>query len=248
VKEMGVVELAILQPQHEQRFQGITNARVRLRGSVLPIAHAPLFYRWYSSLSGALTESSSAALDTEKSLAVGSQALTFTAKDVVGDARQDIEAVNEAGFTGGLVKPGIIKAPCIVHVFLASMDRPAPGATLSKSSSTTVLAAVAPFHWGRPTNTPGIYEPNPDYHEINRLRYRWRFQPSGPPEGRASAELVPALTQLIFDRTGDSSVVRYQGRLPDLLGTGGYTLTLRVEDKNDANVGDEVSRAVVIAA
>jgi hypothetical protein len=244
---MGAVELAILQPQHGQRFQGVAASRVRLRGSVLPTVHAPLFYRWYSSLSGELTESSSAALDTEKSLAVGSHALTFTAKDVAGDAREDIEAVEEAGFTGGLVKPGI-KAPCIVHAFVASIVGPAPGATLSKGSSTPALAAVAPFHWGRPTNTPGVYEPNPDYHDVNRIRYRWRFQPSGSPAGRPSADLIPTLTQLVLDRTGNPPVVRYQGKLPDGLGIGDYTLTLRVEDKNDATVGDEVSREVVLTA
>jgi hypothetical protein len=41
-------------------------------------------------------------------------------------------------------------------------------------------------------------------------------------------------------------IVRYNGRPPHELDTGSYTLTLRVEDKNDPSVGHQTSRAVVL--
>jgi hypothetical protein len=41
-------------------------------------------------------------------------------------------------------------------------------------------------------------------------------------------------------------LVRFAGPLPSVLGTGNYTLTLRVEDKNDPNVGHQTSQAVVL--
>lgn len=244
---MGIVSLSILDPQHESQFVGATASSVRLRGSVSS-GHGTLFYRWYSSLGGALSDSLTNALDIIRPLAVGSHVLTLSAKDVQGDAMADLKAVKEAGMTGGPPVRGV-EAPCVVHVFVARMRKPDPStATLSKAGS--ILVAVAPTQWGRET-TPGsrVYEPNPEYHSVNRIRYRWRFEPQGPPAGRASDELVPKLTQLMFGPDVDTNappVVTYRGPLPSGLGSGNYTLTLRVEDKDDPAVGDSTSLAVVL--
>lgn len=244
---MGEVKLAILEPQNGQRFVGPSQTNVRMRGNVLSAGHGTLHYRWYGGASGALNTPSDNPLDLTKPLAVGSHVLTFTAKDKPGDAVEDLKAVREAGMAGGPPEEGV-EAPCVVHVFVAEIVEPAAGAPLSRAGGT--LTAVAPEQWGKLVDLKDPdsgYEPNGDYHEVNRIRYRWRFQPSGPPAGRASGELVPSVQQLAFDVTEDDPpVVRYQGPLPGGLGSGSYTLTLRVEDKGGPAVGHETSLAVVL--
>jgi hypothetical protein len=81
---------------------------------------------------------------------------------------------------------------------------------------------------------------------MNRLRYRWHFEPD-PADGRAAADLPPpgiALTQAF---QGTTPVVQYSGPLPGL-DLGGYTMQLRVEDIQDSTVGDTASVPVVIAS
>lgn len=253
---MSVVNLAILEPQHQAKLTGVT--KVRLRGNVLSTGHRPLFFKWYSSLNIPSDPNNPALkdltnnppqnpLDFETSLKVGSHVLTFTAKDVPSDSLNNLKTAQDAGMAGG--PPPAAKTPCLIHLFLASMIAPnpiAPTPTLSKASS--LLEAEAPVQWGRKKEGINIYEPNPDYHQINQIRYRWRFTPLGTPAGRPSADLVPTGEQLTFDPTGAVPLVRYQGALPGVLAIGNYTLTLRVEDIKDSSVGHEISRNVVITA
>jgi hypothetical protein len=263
---MGTVKLAIIEPQNRQRFGGAGIPSVRLRGELHSSGHGTLYYRWYSSLADALNNALDDPFDFTKPLGVGSHVLTFTTKDVQGDTLADIKAVQHAGVAGGPPKPGV-EAPCVVHVFVATMVEPPDLAT----ASTTLnrggggsLTAVAPSQWGTKNTMTGTYERNPDYHEVNKIRYRWRFQPSGPPEDRAGGELVFKPSGLPEDRPGelvlneeqmvfgpgatdnDPMVVRYQGSLPSGLGVGKYTLTLRVEDRDEPTKGHEVSRVVVL--
>jgi hypothetical protein len=248
---MGVVKLSIVEPQHGQSFQGAETSNVRLRGELRSSGHGTLYYRWYSSLAGALNGASDSPFDLMKPLAVGSHVLTFTTKDVQGDGLDDIQAVQDAGMAGGPPKPGV-EAPCVAHVFVATMVEPpdleTASTTLNRGGGRS-LTAVAPSQWGTKNPTTGAYERNLDYHEVNRIRYRWRFQPSGPPENRAGGQFVLSEQQLVFGpgkTASDPMVVRYQGPLPPGLGAGNYTLTLRVEDKDDPTIGHEVSRAVVL--
>jgi hypothetical protein len=256
---MGNVNLAILEPENGKPFSGSAQAAsVRLRGSTL--STGPLFYRWYSGIDGELNETSASALDIQRPLTVGSHVITFTAKDVKGDSLQDIEAVQEAGMAGGPPDPAV-ETPCVVHVFVAAVIEPPDHATLSRAGGSS-LTAVAPKQWGRKVGGSNAYETNPDYHgdaatgkiPINKVRYRWCFRPSGPPEGRAAKDLVLGVNDLTFlpnPAGGDLMTVRYQGRLPDGLDTGNYTLALRVEElverQSPPTFGDETSpRAVIL--
>lgn len=266
---MGKVALTILEPKIGQRFirnalvDNVPVAKVNLRGGVPSTGHGPLFYRWYSGLEGALNEASTSAVEIEGPLTVGSHILTFTAKDVAGEKPEDIKAVKDAGMAGGPPEPGV-DTPCVVHVYIATIVEPAAKATLSKAGTT--LIAVAPKQWGKPVDFKDLtkgYELNTDYHgdektkkvRINNVRYRWRFRPSGLPEGRPERDLVPSVGQLAFlefPATSRQMVVRYQGPLPADLGTGAYTMSLRVEElvesEEGSRFGDETpTREVVLA-
>lgn len=253
---MGIVTLKIDEPQHGQRVRGTAEA-VRLRGRILSTGHGTLYYRWYSGLEGELNAPSDVLPNLPLPPKVGSHVLTLTAKDRSGDAPEDIQAVREAGMAGGPPEDGV-EAPCVVHVFIAEIVEPSPGtttATLPRSNST--LSAVAPKQWGKfvdPHDTKKGYMRNDAYHEVNRIRYRWRFQPSGWPDDRSSGDLVLSKEELSFGpRSEDSDVmiVRYNGPLPAGLDTGNYTLTLRVEElvegQSAPTFGDEtLPRTVVL--
>ncbi len=248
------MKLKIDEPLHGQRFQGTAEAAsVKLGGSVLSTGHGPLFFRWYSGVAGEMNEASVSALDMEKPLAVGSHVLTLTAKDVQGDALEDIEAVKEAGMTGGPPEQEV-EAPCVVHVFVAEVFEPSAGQQLSRTGG--ILSAVAPKQWGKlvdPQDPSRGYVRNDDYHKVNGIRYRWRFQPSGLPEGRDDGDLILSKEQLSFGPRSQSSnvmIVRYNGPLPEGLDPGNYTLTLRVEElvegQSDPTFGDETAPLAVV--
>jgi len=248
---MGVVSLEILEPQNGQKFFGPAQSNVTLRGSVLSTGHGTLFYRWYGGQDGALGAPSTNLSPLTPSLKVGSHVLTFTTKDRSGDSLTDLQEVREAGMAGGTPEPGVA-APCVVHVFIAEMVGLSTGQNLSRANST--LLAVAPKQWGKfiDPNNPGLgYEMNSDYHKVNKIRYRWRFRPSGPPEGRASRDLVRS-KELSFGpdpNNPDLLVVRYEGPLPAGLGTGNYTLALRVEElveNNEETAGHETAPVAVV--
>lgn len=260
---MPAVSLQIFQPANGATFAG--SGATQLRGSIASSGHPVLFPKWYSSLVAPPTESSREAailvppggdpLDFAPAggLPLGSQIITLAAKDQPGESPAELQAVRHAGMTGGPAVPPGNPSPCVVHVFIADARAPASGATLSKAAA--VLAARAPSQWGKKAATGPGFVVNPAYHAVNRLRYRWRFAPSGPPAGRASAELVPDPAQLAFVPAGSEGpgtpqvpLVRLSGALPAALGTGSYTLTLRVEDTQNPVLGHETSVPIVLAA
>jgi hypothetical protein len=270
---MSVVSLAIVEPHDGQRFLGAEASDVRLRGRVDSSGHGSLYYKWYSGLADVLNGASDNPFDFTKPLAVGSHVLTFTAKDVPGDTLADLQVVRHAGMAGGppppeeTDTPGELPEPssCVVHVFVATMVEPPDHATSSTTldRASSSLTAVAPSQWGKLIDLEDPaqgYELNPEYHgdeeagkvPVNKIQYRWRFQPSGPPEGRPEGDLVPAKEDLTFSthpEDDDLMVVTYNGPLaepPTALDAGNYTLTLRVEDQDDPATGHETSLAVVL--
>ncbi len=249
---MAAVTINLVSPADGTRLVG--NGTARLAATLPVAAPVTLFYKWYSSLA---TDPLGAALDLPAVvLPLGSQVLTLAAKDQRQDTHEALHAVLVAGMAGGppLATPPPPPAgyqPCLVHVLIAEQREPAANATLNRGNA--ALAALAPVQWGRKKAPPGVgYEPNPDYHSLNKLRYRWRFAPAGPPAGRASRVLKPSLGQLAYVavKTEQSNgyplvpLLRYSGALPAGLGIGSYTLTLRVEHLDDAAVGHEVSLQV----
>jgi hypothetical protein len=236
---MTAVEVEIVQPADGATIVGASAVDLIGRVGTLPaeLSGVPLYYRWYSSefpaTEGHFSLNDDALLDPALAypapLAIGSQAITLAASDQQG---QDTTAQNDTrhgGVAGGAKGP----KRCVVHVFRAVLRRPAAGDTLSKAAST--VEADAPLHW-----------PDAEYQKLNRLRYRWRFEPD-PADGRVAADLIPAANalQLVFENT--TPVVRYDGPLPTL-DLGGYTMLLRVEDVQNPAVGDTASVPVVIAS
>jgi hypothetical protein len=261
---MSVVVLEILEPKHDSNFKG-TRA-VSLRGALRSTGHGTLFYKWYSNLGAfpplpapteanpdsSLNRAAHAAPSFDAQLAVGTHIITLAAKDVAEDKADKLKDVKHAGMAGGppQVPPPPNAAPCVIHVLVAEMTKPLQDASLSKANAT--LAARVPPLW-----EDKEYQLN-----INRLRYRWRFEPTGAPAGRSTVDFEP---QLIFDPPlnsapplkpklknppfefdADNSIMSYRGALPPALGTGSYKLWLRVERKDDSSVGHEVSRDVLI--
>jgi hypothetical protein len=255
---MSAVELTIVQPQNGAVFsQG--GIQVRMVGQVgeLPaeLVGVNLFYRWYSSLFPSLENRysinvnalSDPASPFDATLGVGTHAITLAASDQSAETKDAQNATSHGGVAGGTQG----ETQCVIHLLRATIFSPKPpNTTLNRASTTLQLDAEAPLQWGRQkAGSPNVFEPNPDYHGINRLRYRWRFTPS-PADGRASADLVPSVETLTFVPPSTTPptppLVRFAGPLPSVLGTGNYTLTLRVEDKNDPSVGHQASQAVVL--
>jgi hypothetical protein len=254
---MAAVTLTIVQPAAEETVLRGTEANtVALAGQIggpLPDAleRVPLFYRWYSSLFPAATDRYSMnepALTSPSqpfvtALRVGTHVITFAASDQNEETRLAQQNTRHGGVTGGAEGAG----RRIVHVLGATIVIPSPdGPTPILRKAGAKLEAEAPLHWGRKVGQSNAFEPNPDYHGLNRIRYRWRFTPRGAPAGRRAADLVPTLQQLRFDPQGPLPVVRYDGALPGNLDTGDYTLTLRVEDSTDATVAHERSMNIVL--
>ena len=250
---MSAVELTIVQPQNGAVFaQGETQVRMVGQVGELPaeLAGVDLYYRWYSSLfpsqkdrySINQTALGDPAAPFDAPLGVGSHAISLAASDQDGETKDAQNATRHGGVAGGAAEG---EKQCVIHLFRATLVAPQPNATLNRASTTLELDAEAPLQWWRTkSGATDVFEINPDYREINRIRYRWRFAPN-PADGRAAADLVPSVEALIRP-PGAASRVRYPGPLPSVLGTGNYTLTLRVEDKDDPSLGHQASRAVVL--
>ncbi len=247
---MPALALQLVRPADGTRLTG--SGAQRLTAALAAPAPVPLYFKWYSSLAA---DPLGTALDLPAAvLPLGSQVLTCAAKDRAGDAPADLQAVVNAGMTGGpdVQPPPPGYAPCRVHVLIADLREPAAGATLSRGGAT--VAAQAPSQWGRKKAAPGIgYEPNPDYAALNKLVYRWRFTPVGLPAGRPGGTWTPTPAQTVFvPPKGDDGtkppvpLLRFTGPLPAGLATGNHTLTLRVEHADDATIGHEMSIAVVL--
>jgi hypothetical protein len=243
---MGLVGLEILEPSNGANVVGTKS--VRLRGRVLTSGHGTLFYKWYSNLvlpppptgdnpDTSLNRAATSALDFTPTLHVGSQVITFTARDVAGDKPEQLANVKHSGMAGGppvVPPPPGVPPPCLIHVLFAEVLKPAAGASLSKANAT--LEAKAPPLWA-----------DAEYQaKVNKLRFRWRFEPTGLPAGRALVDFVPGATT--FDK--EKFVLGYTGQLPPALQAGtAYALRLRVERADNAAIfHDSDPRNVSIVA
>jgi hypothetical protein len=241
---MSAIGLGIVEPAHNAAFTGTPSVTFRGKVTLLPdeLAGVTLYYRWYSSLfSGSgediadkrfamndvghivLTDPGTAYVQT---LGMGTHVISFAATDQPDETSASQAAVQHGGVTGGSEGD----AQCVIHVFRANLLAPAAGDLLSRANST--LEAEAPALWGIKIAEPDIYEPNEEYHKLNRLQYRWRFAPVGAPPNRPAVNFAPSLQDLKFltEPAAPVTRVRYQGTLPNTL-NGQYTLTLHVEDK-----------------
>jgi hypothetical protein len=248
---MAVVDIQITAPAHDTGFFG--TGQVSFQGTVtaLPaeLDGVALYYRWYSSLfpaeKGRYAMNPDALTDPagpyEGALGVGTHVITLAAFDRPGETDADLDAVAHGGMTGG--SDGDDK--CVIHVFIADIIFPGDGAVLSRSGST--LEARAPVLWGKPDDDTGLFAPNDDYHALNRLRYRWEFQPLGRPAGRNTVSFTPALEDYTFIPETDPSMtrIRYGGALPPEL-TGQYALVLHVEDSQETLGGHTASIRVTV--
>jgi hypothetical protein len=257
---VSAVQLTIVQPSAQETILlGAEADNVTFAGQInspLPdeLVGITLFYRWYSSLFPAEKDRYSMNVDALTgppspfitALKVGTHVITFAASDQAGETEAAQNNTQHGGVTGG----GEGEARRLIHVLVANLVKPSPTGlipTLSKANST--LEAEAPLQWGRKIGGAENYEPNPDYHNLNRIHYCWRFIPRGSPTGRHSADLTPTPQQLTFvpdPPSGPKPLIRYQSALPDILDPGDYTLILRVEDLNDNTIGHEISRNIVI--
>lgn len=262
--ELHPIELAISQPAHEQIFTATgaaTSVNVTFDGAIVSTMFtnpAALFRKWYSSLEENPLGTSD---QFTKALAVGSHTITYTVKDKnedgvpSGQLEALFKSIEHFGATGGPPDPPPADGkPCVIHVLIANILAPANHAALSKSSAT--LEAQAPLQWGLYVENAASYpEPNPIYHALNKVRYRWFFRritPTGAPidldvqGGNAMTLIPPHDTPL--PAVAPPARLRYSGALPAALVVGQeYTVTLRVEHADTPTQGHEVSHTVTIA-
>src|SRR4051794_37106804 len=102
---MAVVTLQILEPAHNATIVGA--APVRLRGQITSTGHPPLTVKWYSNLIGAPTPTDTdvsirvppggTPLDFQRTLPLGSQIISLTAKDRPTESEADLTQVTHAG-------------------------------------------------------------------------------------------------------------------------------------------------------
>lgn len=254
---MAEIDLQIGQPIHQAAFVApgpATSVTVPMTGAVLSTAHqpAPLFFVWYSSLQGELDRAAA----ISPSLLVGTHVITFTAKDQddAGVAQPDLKAlyqsVTHIGAAGGA--PPEVDSPCVIHVFAANMIEPAAG-TANLSIANPVLEAQAPLQWanfdkGPPPMFVGM---SPEYHALNKIRYRWLFRRVGdPPSATIELDLQGGnALSLLEGEASKPSRLHYNGSLPGSLISGAdYLVTLRVEHADDVSIGHEVTRTVTLNA
>src|SRR5262245_58053564 len=102
---MAVVTLEILEPAHQANILGA--AAVRLTGQVTSVGHTALTIKWYSNLIGPPTPTDTdasirvppggAPLDYQRTLPLGSQIISLTAKDRPTESVADLQQVTDAG-------------------------------------------------------------------------------------------------------------------------------------------------------
>lgn len=241
---MAAIELHIIEPQNNQAFTGVPNVTFSGESDIpVELDSIPLYYRWYSSLfepeppedrySMNVMANTSADVAYAHTFAMGTHVITFAVSDVAGETADEFAAIQYGSVTGGSAEG---ENQCLVHVFKANILLPWPDATMPHNS--VQLQAEAPSQWGRTedveTELP-LYILNEDYHAVNRLHYRWVFEPSGAPAGRPMVEFVPSAEDLSFqpmDKTDPATIptrVSWTVSLPDDA-LGAYYINLYVED------------------
>jgi hypothetical protein len=274
---MAALAVKIVAPLKDAVLRGPD--RIRLVGAgpaLLPpgLAAGDLRYRWYSSLHpleknptsyslnatalahppAAIVEPSdvppSPLPDWWRSLSPGTHALTFAVSDQAGEDAAAQAAVRSGGVTGGAVG----ESACLVHVLRAQLLTPSAGATLAKRRSTFEVGG--PLLWC-----------TPEYQNVNRLRYRFRFRPASAAGGNA-VDLLPPFGSFVPDPVKDMpdrvryagpwepvarrpgaagepdkpACLRWTGALPSTLAAGTYMLSLRVEDARDPEDVEDPAR------
>lgn len=238
---MAAVGLNIVQPVNGAYIAG--DDPVQLRGELQSGSAAGLFFKWYSTMNPAATEShpelnaadhGAAILAWATPLELGTHVITLAAADREGNDLASIQAITRAGSAGGPAAPAN-SAPCVVHRLRAVWKTPsANGASVSKASAT--LEMRAPALWAKE-----------EYQDINGIRFRFRFAPNGPPDAAKTAEIIPGADAFDFFFADDKPYLRWHGALPGNLGTGAYLITLFVESL-DGTVGHPAVRGVILTA
>ena len=251
------ISLVIQEPTHQQSFVGVgaaASVNVTLRGAITATSFpnpAALFRTWYSSLQGDVGHTDT----VTAGLSVGSHIVTFTAKDKsdIGVPPEQLanlyKSVQHIGAAGGPPNPPSANGdPCVIHVLIANMLAPGVGVT-TLSRSNPLLEAQAPLQWA---TYDQYVEPDPNYHAVNKVRYRWflqRVSPVGPvmeldvQSGNALRLIAPSNTVLPPPR------LRYIGAMPAALVIGAaYSVTLRVEHHDHSALGHQVTRVVTMVA
>jgi hypothetical protein len=233
---MTAIPLQISAPTPNTAFSGAPTVSFAGTAAIPPeLNGVPLFYRWYSSLFPAVENRYSinaAALSSPAAsfpLGMGSQSISLAVSDQTGEDQNAQNAAQHGGVTGG-------KQNLVVHVFKANIFSPADGALVSRTG--LKLTAEAPLKWYSRLENSDPFTPDADYHQTNRLRYRWVFTPEGAPVGRPTLELIPTLAEITYDNPPPASPrLNYSPALPAAV-DGKYELTLFVEDSDTTqNIG-----------
>lgn len=234
---MTAITLQISTPAHNAAFSGAPMVGFAGAATVPPeLNGVPLFYRWYSSLFPAVENRYSinvAALSSPSAasfaLGMGSQSITLAVSDQSGEDQNAQNAAQHGGVAGG-------KDSLLVHVFKANILSPLNGANLNRAG--LKLTAEAPLKWYSRLEESNPFTPDAEYHQVNRLRYRWVFTPEGADAGRPTLTLIPTLAEITYDNPPPASPrLNYSPALP-AEAAGAYTLTLFVEDSDTTqNIG-----------
>ncbi len=256
---MAYVKLNIIEPENNLAVEGVET--VKFSGEVVEMPNealgAKLYYRWYSSLYepqwADARHPDYYSIERNRQLrpderftwqpVIGTHAINFAVSDRETETLADFMAIEHSGVTGG-AEAG--DGQCLLHVFRAVPLAPQDGFNRVKRAD-LYLIAEAPMAWSKPKpeTDPLEYEFNTDYHDYNRLQYRWELIPSG--SGKTH-EYLPAPESLSFGRYSsinrDLFVVYFQ---PDNLGelSGDYILRLHVEDKRPAGIGRQTASVAV---
>lgn len=257
---MAAVELSIVEPEHNLTLRGTDTVDFSGTAQVpAGLNDVALYYRWYSSLytdgivDGVVDHYSiNQNVQTRANqvfswqAGIGTHAITFAVSDQAGESKADFEAIEHGGVTGGSEGD----TACLIHVFTAGLLAPTE---VSLPRVDIVLVAEAPAAWAVPEDPEAatiVYLPNEDYHAINRVQYRWLFEPQGTPAGRPTQEYIPTPEQMMFipdwSVDPDIAAVSYSPNLSVEV-TGQYRITLFVEDKlGESSVVDSAEHVINI--
>lgn len=245
---MQAIELNIIEPQNNSFF--IAPASVSFKGqSKLPdeLLETPLYYRWYSSLFEAsenrysMNEVATTSAETlfTHELVMGTHVIAFAVSNVAGESADEFTTIEHGSVTGGAEG----NAQCLLHVLKANILLPQDLSTDINHSSVQ-LQAEAPAQWGRAEDIhtgEAPYIINDDYQAVNRLQYRWVFEPEGEPLDRPVFEFIPTAEDLLFQPMDEDVADTVPTRVDWTValttdGVGLYKIKLIVEDSLNENM------------